>query len=67
MGSDWIAGSRHDDRNRCRHILTASAAGVPLVMIKSTSRRTNSVVKSGKRSARPSAERYSMTKFCPST
>jgi hypothetical protein len=21
MGSDWIAGSRHDDRNRCRHIL----------------------------------------------
>src|SRR5262245_5619482 len=21
MGSDWIAGSHHDDRNRCRHIL----------------------------------------------
>jgi hypothetical protein len=45
--------------------LAARTAGVPLVTIRSTLRRTSSATKSGNRSARPSAERYSMMRFCP--
>jgi hypothetical protein len=44
---------------------TAVVAGVPLARIRSTLRPTNSDA-AANRSARPSADRYSMTKFCPS-
>ena len=47
--------------------LAATAAGVPRVTIRSTFRRTSSVAKSAKRSPRPSAERYSIMRFRPST
>src|SRR5437870_7444047 len=47
--------------------LAALAAGVPLVTSRSTLRRTSSEASSGNRSARPSADRYSMIRFRPST
>ena len=46
--------------------LAAFAAGVPLVTMTSTFRARSSRANPGKRSSRPSAERYSMTRFCPS-
>jgi hypothetical protein len=46
--------------------LAANAAGVPRVKIRSQFKRTSSLASSGKRSERPSAERYSMTRFRPS-
>ena len=46
--------------------LAANAAGVPRVMIRSQFKRTSSVASSGKRSERPSADRYSTTRFRPS-
>jgi hypothetical protein len=45
----------------------ASVAGVPRVRIRSTLRRTSSAASSAKRSVRPSAERYRMTRLGPST
>jgi hypothetical protein len=44
----------------------ARTAGVPLVTITSTFKRTKSVASSANRSPRPSAERYSITRFCSS-
>ena len=44
--------------------LAASAAGVPRVTIRSTSRRANSAASAGKLSLWPSAERYSKLRFC---
>ena len=44
-------------------LFAARAAGVPLVTIRSTFSRTSSAARTGYRSSRPSAERYSMTKF----
>jgi hypothetical protein len=46
--------------------LAANAAGVPRVMIRSQFKWTSSVASSGKRSERPSADRYSMIRFRPS-
>ena len=57
---------RHDHGNRCRGLLAARAAGVPLVTMRSTLSRTNSAARSGYRSSRPSDDRYSMTKVFPS-
>src|SRR6516165_10186663 len=45
----------------------ATAEGVPLVTMTSTLRRTSSAVNAGKRSARPSADRYSMMRLRPSS
>src|SRR5262249_29050770 len=45
----------------------ASAEGVPLVTMTSTLRRTSSAANAGKRSARPSADRYSMMRLRPSS
>jgi len=47
--------------------LAASDAGVPLVRIKLTRSPTSSAARSGNRSSRPSADRYSMPRFSPST
>jgi hypothetical protein len=47
--------------------LAVSVAPVPLVTMTSILRRTSSVASSENRSGRPSAERYSITTFCPST
>jgi len=45
----------------------ASAEGVPLVTMTSTLRRTSSAANAGKRSARASADRYSMMRLRPSS
>ena len=45
----------------------ASAADPAGATITSTLRRTRSAASSGNRSTFPSAHRYSMTRFCPST
>jgi hypothetical protein len=42
------------------------AAGVPRVTMRSTPRPIKSATSAGKRSSCPSAERYSICKFCPS-
>ena len=47
--------------------LADSVAGDPRVTITSTGRRTSSLARSENRSARPSADRYSITTFWPST
>ena len=63
-----IAIMRHDNGNRrqllpWRHGLT----GGPAVTMTSTLRRTSSAASAGRRSSFPSAYRYSMTMFFPST
>lgn len=55
MGIVWVA--------RC----AASVAAAPEVTITSTLARIRSLAKSGKHSLLPAAQRYSMTKFRPST
>src|SRR5262249_38130925 len=46
--------------------LAGRVSVAPLVTMISTSRRTNSAARSGRRLFLPSAYRYSMTMFCPS-
>ena len=58
----------HDDRDRGRRLLgSQSARRAPAVTMTSTFSRTSSAARAGSRSGLPSAYRYSITTFWPST
>ena len=63
-----IAILRHDNGNRsCRFLGGDGLRAGPPVTMTSTLRRTSSAASAGRRSSFPSAYRYSMTMFFPST
>jgi hypothetical protein len=62
-----VAHRRHNLRKCFGRVFGRPRGRVPLVTIRSTLRRTSSDARSGNRSARPSADRYSRIRFRPST
>src|SRR5262245_49365857 len=65
--SDWIGTARHHNRDGAVTFLASRLGPVPSATMMSTLRRTSSSARSGNRSRLPSADRYSMAMFCPTT
>src|SRR5437870_4191549 len=64
---DGIAHGYHDDRKRARRLMCSTSRGDPTATMISTLRLIKSVTSPERRSALPSAHRYSTWIFCPST